>query len=91
MARSTATGLISAGRSEAQVDNSAGADGAETVEVRKGVFKYANDATSPVTLVHIGAFCYIVDDQTVSSNSTGTSAAGKVEQVDADGVWVRIQ
>jgi hypothetical protein len=86
----TATGLVAAGRAEERVDNSAGTTGAKTVRVRKGVFRFANDGT--VSRADIGSTAYIVDDQTVANNDgTGTrSAAGVIEDVDADGVWVRI-
>lgn len=86
----TATGQICAGRAEDQADNTAGADGALNINVRSGVFKFAN--SGDVTLTHIGDTCYIVDDQTVSiSDGTSTrSAAGKVVGVESDGVWVRM-
>jgi len=89
---STATTLTAAGRAEEAVDNSAGAAGDLSVTVRRGVFRYANEPTDLVTRADIGATCYIVDDQTVArTNGTGTrSAAGKVIDVDADGVWVEI-
>ena len=88
---STATGLTYLGRAEEQVDNSGGADGAKTVRVRRNkAFKFANDATDPVTQAELGKTCYIVDDQTVAkTNGGGTrSAAGVVVGIDSDGVWV---
>ena len=86
-----ATTLTYLGRAEEYVDNSAGADGAKTVIVRrKKAFKWANSGTDPVTQACLGLTCYIVDDQTVAKTSgTGTrSAAGRVMGLDADGVWV---
>jgi hypothetical protein len=74
------------------VDNSAGADGAAVVLVRRGkVFKFANAAADPVTQASFGRLAYIVDDQTVAAtNGTNTrSAAGIVLGVDADGVWIQ--
>ena len=88
---STATGLTALGRAEEAVDNSGGGDGAATVRVRrKAAFRFENDGT--VTQAELGKTCYIVDDQTVAAtDGTGTrSAAGKVVDVDADGVWVEI-
>lgn len=43
------------------------------------------------TAADIGSDCYIVDDQTVAkTNGTNTrSVAGKIMDVDAQGVWVR--
>lgn len=87
----TATGLTADGRAEEHIDNT-GADGDETVTVRKGVFLFANDATDTVVQADIGGTAYIVDDETVANtDGTGTrSAAGTIVDVDADGVWVRI-
>lgn len=87
----TATTLRGAGVAEALADNSAGANGAINVKVRRGVFRFANSASGDlITVGEIGADCYIVDDQTVAkTNGTSTrSVAGKVRDVDADGVWV---
>ena len=87
---STATGLTAAGRAEEYKKNS-GADGAETIKVRRGVFKFQNSGTDAVALPL--STCYIVDDQTVAAtNGTNTrSAAGKALAIEADGVWVQIQ
>ncbi len=87
----TATTLVGIGRAEEQVDNSAGANGAKTVTVRKGIFKFGNSAAADaITDAVIGTNCYIVDDQTVAkTDGTATrSVAGKVFKVDSDGVWV---
>jgi hypothetical protein len=88
---STATTLIAAGRAEAQVDNSSGADGALTITVRRGMFRF-NNHSDAVTRTEIGKSCYIVDDQTVAKTSgTSTrSVAGKVIDLDSSGVWVEI-
>lgn len=88
-----ATGQICAGRAEALADNSAGANADISVDVRSGVFKYANSAAADlITLAEIGDNCYIVDDQTVAkTDATATrSVAGKIVGVDSDGVWVRM-
>lgn len=87
----TATGLIAIGRAEETVAN-AGADGAATVRVRRGLFKWGNSsAGDAIAQADAGAVCYIVDDQTVAKTSaTNTrSAAGLIVAVDADGVWVQ--
>jgi hypothetical protein len=88
---STDTTLIAVGRAEAQVDNSTGANGAKSITVRRGTFRFANDGT--VTRTEIGKSCYIVDDQTVAkTDGTGTrSVAGKVIDLDSAGVWVEIK
>lgn len=86
----TATTLKGLGRAEEQVDNSSGSNGDVAVNVRKGIFRFANEATDQVTAADIGNNCYIVDDQTVAkTDGTGTrSVAGKVFDVDSQGVWV---
>lgn len=89
---STATTLTYLGRAEEQVDNSSGADGAETVRVKMGMaFKFKNSGTDPVSQASLGKACYIEDDETVAAtNGTDTrSAAGIVVGVDSDGVWVK--
>jgi hypothetical protein len=88
----TATTLLGVGRAEAQADNSSGADGALSLDVRKGVFRFANSSgADEATRADIGADCYIVDDQTVAKTSGGgtRSVAGKIFDVDPDGVWVK--
>ncbi|MDR3561898.1 MAG: hypothetical protein P4N59_10755 [Negativicutes bacterium] len=89
---STATTIKAVGRSEQYVVNNPGAAGAQTVTVRRGVFKFANDSADPVAVANLLANCYITDDQTVAATSaTNTkSVAGKVIEVDSDGVWVEI-
>jgi hypothetical protein len=88
----TATTLTYLGRAEEFVDNTGGAAGAKTVRVRRGkAFKWKNSAGDAVTQAELGKTCYIEDDETVSKTNAGgntQSAAGKVVQVDADGVWV---
>ncbi|SBW13040.1 conserved hypothetical protein [uncultured Alphaproteobacteria bacterium] len=86
----TATTLKGAGRAEDTVTNAGGAAGDVTVPLRRGVFRFAN--AGDVTRAHIRASAYAVDDQTVSASSaTNTrSVIGTIEDVDAQGVWVRI-
>jgi len=87
-----ATGLVAAGGAQATVDNSAGAAGDMTVVIEKGVFAYANSAAGDlITRAEIGDTAYLVDDQTVAkTDATGTrSAAGKIMDVDAEGVWIK--
>lgn len=89
VAASTATGLKTVGRAEQYVDNSGGAAGDKAVDVRKGTFRFENDGS--IDRTDIEGTAYIVDDQTVANtDGTGTrSAAGKIVDVDADGVWVK--
>lgn len=88
---SAATTLTAVGRADEQVDNT-GAAGDKVIAVRKGVFRFVNSGTDPITRAEIGADAYIVDDETVAAtDGTGTlSVAGKIVDLDADGVWVEI-
>lgn len=87
----TAVGLIAAGVAQQTVVN-AGADGAKKVPIERGTFKFANLGADAVTAADIQKDCYIVDDQTVAktSGSNTRSIAGKVIEVEADGVFVRV-
>ncbi len=48
---------------------------------------FATSGTA-VTAAKRGQVCYLVDDNTVTMDSAGKSAAGVVHNVDSDGVWV---
>jgi hypothetical protein len=87
----TATTLKTVGVAEDRADNSLGAASAIRVKVRRGCFKFANSASADqIVLADVGADCFVVDDQTVAkTNGSNTrSVAGKVRDVDTDGVWV---
>jgi hypothetical protein len=91
---STATTLVADGVFQETVDNSGGAAGDLTVRVEKGIFQFANSAAGDaITIAEIGDDCYIVDNQTVAkTDGTGTrSKAGKIYDVDAQGVWVEFR
>lgn len=91
-----ATTLKAVGIATERADNSAGAPGAAgaiRVKVRRGCFRFANSTAGDlIALADIGADCFIVDDQTVAKTNGGStrSVAGKIRDVDADGVWVQI-
>lgn len=87
----TATTLKAIGRAEESADNSGGSAGDIRVKVRAGVFRWKNStSTDAIALSDVGGTCYVVDDETVAkTDGTGTrSAAGKIFDVDALGVWV---
>ena len=87
----TAVGKVALGRAEKRVDNSAGADGDLRATVKRGIFRWANSAAADeIAAADIGGTAYIVDDQTVAKTDGGAtrSAAGKIHDVDAKGVWV---
>lgn len=94
----TASGLaVTAGTASAgialgvAVDTVVG-DGVKRVELECAeAFHFANStSTDAIGVGDIGATCYIVDNQTVAkTDSSGTrKAAGRVFDVDAQGVWV---
>lgn len=75
------------------VDNSAGANGENSVLVRRGKsWCLANSSTDPVTQAQVGKTCYVEDSTTVAktSNADARTVAGTVLGVDAEGVWVLI-
>lgn len=81
------------GVAQEHVDNRDGAAGALRIHIRRGVFQFANSAsTDEITRADIDSECFIVDDQTVAKTSaTDTrSVAGTILDVDAGGVWVEI-
>lgn len=87
------TTLKAVGVAQVLADNSAGANAAIRCAVRRGCFKFANSAsTDLIALTEVGSDCYIVDDQTVAktNGSSSRSVAGKVRDVESDGVWVEI-
>lgn len=79
------------GRADVAANNTGGANGAVTVDVSRGTFRYANSAAGDlITRADIGKSCFVVDDQTVAktNNAGARPVAGTVYDVDAAGVWV---
>ncbi len=77
------------GRSEEYVDNSAGAAGAKTCKVKRGIFGWQNGtSTQAISDLHVGRPCYALDNQTVVlRNPTGDYPyAGRIYDVDSDGL-----
>lgn len=86
-AGTSTTSLVAVG--VAQQSKLGGAtDGATSIEVHEGVFKFNADSAFAATTV--GGDCYIVDDNTVSVTATNRSRAGTVCAVDGSYVWVGI-
>ena len=87
-----AAGVKVVGISDEYVDNSSGAAGDLTVNVRRGrAFKLKNSATNAVTVAHLFTDVYVEDDETVASaGGTNSIVAGKCIGIDSDGVWVEI-
>jgi len=86
----TALNLRVIGRAEETVDNTGGANGAVSVLVRRGVFKFDNDPADAIGQADLWADCFITDDQTVcrTNGSNTKSRAGRVVDIEPDGVWV---
>ncbi|MCC7097275.1 MAG: hypothetical protein IT472_08860 [Thermomonas sp.] len=81
---------IAVGRADETVVN-AGEAGAASVDVRRGIFRFANSAAGDlIARSEIGKTVYVVDDQTVAktNNAGARPAAGICFDVDAQGVWV---
>jgi len=79
------------GRAEESVDNKGGGDGDQYINVKRGVFRFANSSGADlITRADIGEVCFICDDQTVGKTDGGgtRSVAGRIDDVDAGGVWV---
>ncbi len=87
-----ATTLKAVGVAENDADNTDGANGDVSVNVRRhGAFRFRNSASGDlIGRSHIGGNAYIVDDQTVAATdgSSSRSVAGKIIDVDAEGVWI---
>lgn len=85
------------GVAEATVDNTGGSAAAFNVNIQKhmldglSAWKFGNSSAGDlIATKDIGSTCYVVDDQTVAlTNGTNTRiAAGRIVDVDSDGVWV---
>jgi hypothetical protein len=72
----------------AQESKTSGAAGATYIRVRRGTFKFANKAGDLVADALILRDASIEDDQTVRATATASSRAGKVIEIESDGVWV---
>lgn len=89
----TASSGAARGVAIARADNSGGAAGDISVESERGTFRLKNSAAGDlITRAHIGQPAYIVDDETVALTSNGAtrSVAGRIADVDANGVWVEV-
>lgn len=87
---SVATTLKSDGVAQISATGSAVA-GEVRCTVERGTFRFENSAAGDlITKADIGNDCWGVDDQTVAKTNGGAtrSIAGKIFDVDAQGVWV---
>lgn len=89
-AATLATGKIAAGIMTETVDNSAGIAGALSGPVQAGCFKFGQSGTT-IDKTIIGDVVYIYDDYRVQISATGSSAAGQLTDLEADGsCWVNV-
>ena len=89
----TTADQVCMGRASETVDNSSGSAGALNVPVQTGVFRFANSGTTDaLTIADRHRLCFAADDQTVARTSNGgrRAIAGRVVDVDSDGVWVEV-
>ena len=89
---SVSTALKAVGRACESEDNASGANGVRSVRVETGIFRFNNSAAADeITAADISADCFVVDDETVAktNGSSTRSVAGKVFDVDDQGVWVQ--
>lgn len=86
-----ATTLKRPARVAETVDTTGIADGVLSVQFEHGVFRYNNSTAGDlIAIADVGNDCFIVDDETVAktNGSSTRSVAGKIFDVDAEGVWV---
>lgn len=78
---------------DSTVDTTGISSGTVTIAVRQCVVKCANSSsTDAITAADIGGMAWAVDDQTVARTSSNGArlAAGRIAQVDSDGVFVEV-
>ncbi len=82
-------GLQVVGRCEGLFDNSTGAAGDIVATIQRGVFRYANSGSDPVAQADIGNIAFIEDDSIICKvGATNKVRAGRIVDVDDDGVWI---
>lgn len=86
VAATASAGLRVAGCVQKYCDNRNGADGEQSVSVKRGAFVWENDGTIKET--DILKLCYIKDEKTVTITADGSSVAGTILAVEDDGVTV---
>jgi hypothetical protein len=78
------TTFVPVGFFESTVDAASGDTAAKVrLDAELSAYWFANDTVSPVGSANVGGTCYLLDDQTVTADSTGASKAGMVLQVDS--------
>jgi len=88
---SATAGLKVVGRIEQTINNTGGIAGAANVPMRRGVFLFANSITSPLSVADLGGTALVEDDATVAKVAPNSIVAGKIIDINANGVWVEIR
>ena len=70
------------------LSNLNGANGDLGVNVERVRVYLENDGTNPVLQEHVGQQAVVVDNQTVGAPGGAGANAGRIESVDANGVWI---
>lgn len=83
-----AASLIAVGRINEYVIETTGVAATKNVKVLSGTFQWNNSSSNPASKANIGDTLYIEDDETVTTDGTGTSAVGTMVDIDDYGVWV---
>jgi hypothetical protein len=80
------------GVAEFRLNTTGLANGAETIKVRRGCFRFSNDAApNAYAITDIGSQANALDDATVSKAAAALSPAGIVRDIDPSGdVWIEI-
>tara|TARA_B110000211_G_scaffold46972_1_gene50496 strand:- start:348 stop:758 length:411 start_codon:yes stop_codon:yes gene_type:complete len=87
----TKVGLKFGGIAEEAINNTGGANGAKSIEVRRERLFFAkNSSGDPIAQADLFNQCYLEDDETVAKTNGGNtrSLAGRIMQVDSNGIWV---
>ena len=85
-----ATGKICAGVSQMNQLSTTAALAAEFLDVRTGIFHFANSVADAVAKDDIGSVVYAEDDQTIMKTLGTNSPVGYMVDIDSDGVWVQM-
>jgi hypothetical protein len=89
-----APGMIHNDNLEGKVDSTGVASGVKRTRIKYGIFNFKSGTSGDaIAVANREADCYIIDDETVGLTDGGgtRSKAGKIVDVDADGVWVSMQ
>lgn len=85
-------GLRVVGRAEQANDNTDGANGDKSLDVRRGMFSYDNSGTNDLAQGDYGAVCYVEDERTVGDDPGDNAVIAGIFKGFVDGdatkVWV---